>query len=254
MRRESPSTAALRVLTNSLSSWFMSQSLVGRRRVPRRAAARPRPPRAPRRDLLPETGVESRAGAPVFGSCGMSFAFVSGPQSGSHGHVSRPPPSNQTCGFPASGLRTSSCRRARKADDLSRQVRDAVGVGAASCPRIARVARFSPCASARPPAHPPDSVPIECVVGGADLPDAEVDRPSGHVPVQADGEVVSVVVTVQDLVAIGLANPIENRRSGALELASQLSCRAACWNQLGHLAPVLRRIRRGSGEREWGVC
>ncbi len=41
--------------------------------------------------------------------------FRFGPQSGSHGRVSSPRSSNRTCGFPASGFRTRSCLRPRKA-------------------------------------------------------------------------------------------------------------------------------------------
>ena len=52
--------------------------------------------------------------------------FRSGPQSGSHGHVSSPRSSNRTCGFPASGFRTRSCLRARKAQCVPRQTGEAV--------------------------------------------------------------------------------------------------------------------------------
>ena len=46
------------------------------------------------------------------------------------------------------------------------------------------------------------------------------------------------------LVAVRLTHPIADRRGGALELASQLSRRAARADQLHHLASVLRRVRR----------
>ena len=52
--------------------------------------------------------------------------FRSGPQSGSHGHVSSPRSSNRTCGFPASGFRTRSCLRTRKAQCVPRQTGEAV--------------------------------------------------------------------------------------------------------------------------------
>ena len=54
--------------------------------------------------------------------------FRSGPQSGSRGHVSSPRSSNRTCGFPASGFRTRSCLRARKAHCFPRQTGEAVFV------------------------------------------------------------------------------------------------------------------------------
>ena len=52
--------------------------------------------------------------------------FRSGPQSGSHGRVSSPRSSNRTCGFPASGFRTRSCLRVRKAHGPWRQASEAV--------------------------------------------------------------------------------------------------------------------------------
>ena len=52
--------------------------------------------------------------------------FRVGPQSGSHDYVSSPRSSNRTCGFPASGFRTRSCLRTRKAHGRSRQAHEAV--------------------------------------------------------------------------------------------------------------------------------
>ena len=56
----------------------------------------------------------------------LFLRFRSGPQSGSHGHVSSPRSSNRTCGFPASGFRTRSCLRARRAQCVPRQTSEAV--------------------------------------------------------------------------------------------------------------------------------
>ena len=67
--------------------------------------------------------VESRTGASAVGSGGQSGAFAPGPQSGSRDYVSSPRSSNRTCRFPASGFRTRSCRRTRKAQGLPRQMK-----------------------------------------------------------------------------------------------------------------------------------
>ena len=54
--------------------------------------------------------------------------FRFGPQSGSLDYVSSPRSSNRTCGFPASGFRTRSCLRSRKALGRVRQASEAVFV------------------------------------------------------------------------------------------------------------------------------
>ena len=54
--------------------------------------------------------------------------FRSRPQSGSLGRVSSPRSSNRTCGFPASGFRTRSCLRPRKARSQSLKPSEAIVV------------------------------------------------------------------------------------------------------------------------------
>ena len=54
--------------------------------------------------------------------------FRFGPQSGSLDYVSSPRSSNRTCGFPASGFRTRSCLRSRRALGRVRQASEAVFV------------------------------------------------------------------------------------------------------------------------------
>ena len=51
-------------------------------------------------------------------------------------------------------------------------------------------------------------------------------------------------VLATTLVTVSLAHPVADCRSGALELASQLPGRAPRPDQLHHLAPVVRRVRR----------
>ena len=111
--------------------------------------------------------------------------FRSGPQSGSLGRVSSPRSSNRTCGFPASGFRTRSCLRARKAHGRPRQEKKAV-VNVQPLFREAHILpAFRPVLPTEPLAQPLGSVSIDREVGRCDLPEAEVVRPPGHLPVQA---------------------------------------------------------------------
>ena len=71
-------------------------------------------------------GVESRTGAPTLGSGGNVRRFRFGPQSGSHSHVSSSRSSNRPCGFPATGSRTRSCLRPRKAGRSRGKVNEVV--------------------------------------------------------------------------------------------------------------------------------
>ncbi len=66
------------------------------------------------------------AGAPMVGSGGCSVAFAPGLSPAPVTAFPDPRSSNRTCGFPASGFRTRSCLRARKAHGLPRQTQEVI--------------------------------------------------------------------------------------------------------------------------------
>ena len=70
--------------------------------------------------------VESGAGALTLGSGGCSVAFAPVLSPAPMASFPVPRSSNRTCGFPASGFRTRSCLRARKAPGLPRETREAI--------------------------------------------------------------------------------------------------------------------------------
>ena len=72
------------------------------------------------------TTVESGAGALTLGSGGCSVAFAPVLSPAPMASFPVPRSSNRTCGFPASGFRTRSCLRARKAPGLPRETREAI--------------------------------------------------------------------------------------------------------------------------------
>ena len=102
-----------------------------------------------------------------------------------HDSVSSRRSSNRTCGFPASGSRTRSCLRPRKARRMRRKARETKLFPES----LGREPHFFPgphlVLAAQPLAQPPGRVPVDRRVGRADLPQGEVVRPAGQPPVQA---------------------------------------------------------------------
>ena len=101
-----------------------------------------------------------------------------------HGSVSSRRSSNRTCGFPASGSRTRSCLRPRKARRSRCKARETV-VGPQSLVREAhRLPGPHLVLATEPLAQPPRGVPVDGAIRRADLPKGEVVRPTGQHPVE----------------------------------------------------------------------
>ena len=128
--------------------------------------------------------VESRAGAPVLGSGGLSVAFAPGLSPAPLTAFPVPRSSNRACGFPAPGFPSRSCLRPRKALGLRRKTGEAVY----SPQPIIREAHILPDPNLMLPIEPPPQplrrVRIQCRIGRTDLTKVIVARPTRQHPVQ----------------------------------------------------------------------
>ena len=127
--------------------------------------------------------VESGAGAPVLGCGGGSVAFAPGLNPTPITAFPVPRSSNRTCATNASGFRTRSCCRPRKALGRWLQILEPVVV-TEPCVREAHdFPRLRIVLPTEPLVPPLGRVPVDRLVGRVDLPEVEVVRPSGHRPV-----------------------------------------------------------------------
>ena len=101
------------------------------------------------------------------------------------GSVSSRRSSNRTCGFPASGSRTRSCLRPRKARRAHGKAGEPVLLPESLVRKSHILSGAHLVLATEPLAQPPGRVPVNRRVGRADLPQDEVVRPAGQQPVEA---------------------------------------------------------------------